>query len=298
MHNDVPKVSVIMSVYNDEHCVRSAINSIINQTFEDFEFIIVDDGSTDSTIEIIRQYTDERIRVISNERNIGLTNSLNKALKNAKGKYIARMDSDDISLPERFEQQVKFLDEHEDTYLISCSYREFGSRFGCNRITAGEDEIRAQYLFGSVLPHPGFMFRKKVFDKYHICYNPKMKYAQDYDFQVRVSRRFHIACLSQILLYYRVSQNQISQKKALEQKAYADKVRYAVFKNHGIPCNKEQIKLLSKVYYGSYVLTGVEYISFLKFFLSVYIAEYKNKSAESQYIIAKMLNYIRQLKWR
>ncbi len=113
-----PRVTVLMSVYNGEKYLREAIDSILNQTFKDFEFLIIDDGSTDSSADIIRSYTDFRIRLIQNEKNIGLTRSLNKGLKLAKGEYIARMDVDDISLPIRFEKQVSFLDKYEDVKLV------------------------------------------------------------------------------------------------------------------------------------------------------------------------------------
>ncbi len=116
-----PKVSVIMSVYNGDKYLREAIESILNQTFTDFEFIIVNDGSTDNSLEIIESYDDERIKTINNKKNIGLTKSLNKALKFAKGKYIARQDADDVSLPNRFEKQVEYLDSHPEVALVGTS---------------------------------------------------------------------------------------------------------------------------------------------------------------------------------
>ena len=293
---NLPEVSVIMSVHNGERYLHSAIASILNQSFRDFEFIIVDDASTDSTSKIINQYADNRIRVICNKTNIGLTRSLNKALKTAEGKYIARMDCDDISFPRRLEKQVKFLNANEDIYLISCGYREFGKRFGRNQIRMREEEIKAQYLFGSVLPHSGFMFRMELVNKYHIFYNDKMKYAQDYDFQVRVSSRFHIACLPEILMYYRISEEQISVRKSSEQRAYANMVRYYVFREYNICCNKRQIEILSKVYCGEKLITLIEWASFAKLFLSVYRVLYKEESIESQYIISKMFEYVKRLK--
>ena len=104
-----PKVSVLMSVYNGEKYLREAVESILNQTFRDFEFIIIDDGSTDSTNEIIRSYSDCRIRLLENEENIGLTKSLNKGIDQCRGEYIARMDGDDVSLQQRFSKQLEYL---------------------------------------------------------------------------------------------------------------------------------------------------------------------------------------------
>jgi glycosyltransferase involved in cell wall biosynthesis len=112
-----PKVSVVMSVYNNESYIREAVESVLNQSFKDFEFIIINDGSTDRTREILTSYTDERIRLFDQE-NRGLTISLNRGLSLAKGSYIARMDGDDISDPERFAEEVRFLEQNEKIGLI------------------------------------------------------------------------------------------------------------------------------------------------------------------------------------
>ena len=112
-----PLVSVLMAVYNGEKYLLEAIESILNQTYTNFEFLIINDGSTDSTEEIILSYSDQRIRYIKNEQNLKLIASLNKGLDLAKGKYIARMDADDISLPDRLEKQVNFL-ERNSTKLL------------------------------------------------------------------------------------------------------------------------------------------------------------------------------------
>lgn len=285
-----------MSVYNGERYVKSAIDSILNQTFQDFEFIIVDDASTDRTYEILQRYADDRICILRNKTNKGLTKNLNMLLKLSRGMYIARMDADDISFPERFMRQVDFLNKNKDIYLISCSYREFGSRYGKNIIKLNENEIKVQFLFGSVLPHPGFMFRKELIDTYHIFYNQEMKYAQDYDFQVRVSRRFHIACLPQILLYYRISLEQISENKSQEQKVYANQVRYKVFREYGIPCSMKQVEVLSKLYYGKDFLSLSECVTFLRLILLVCRVVYKNENRESQLILSKLLEYVSKIK--
>lgn len=110
----MPEISVVLSVYNDAKYVGVAIESVLAQTFTDFELIIIDDASTDESLSIARDFADERIRIVENEENLGLTKSLNKGISLAQGKYIARMDSDDICLPTRFEKQVAYLDAHPD----------------------------------------------------------------------------------------------------------------------------------------------------------------------------------------
>ena len=113
-------VSIIMSVYNDEKYLNEALDSIFAQTIQNFELIIIDDCSTDDTVKIIESYHDKRIRLMVNDKNEGLTKNLNKALKYVRGKYIARMDGDDRSRPQRFEKQIEFLEENQDLMLISC----------------------------------------------------------------------------------------------------------------------------------------------------------------------------------
>lgn len=241
-------VSVIMSVYNAEEYLKEAIDSILSQTFQQFEFIIVDDASTDASYSIIKGYTDKRIRIIQNEKNIGLTKSLNKALKYATGKYIARMDADDICFPTRLEKQVKYMEKHKNVALISCSYKEFGNSNHKNILQYNEIQIKGILMYGGVLPHPGFFFRYELFYKYKMRYNEKMKYAQDYAFQVSVSKQFKIACMSEVLIKYRVTNKRISTQKYYEQQMCANRVRQKQFQYYGINYNSKQIELIRKIY--------------------------------------------------
>lgn len=125
--NISPKVSVVMSVYNGEKYLPETIDSILNQTFKDFEFIIINDGSTDKTAKILTSYDDPRIRIF-NQENMGLTKSLNRAISLAKGEYIARMDADDISYPERLKKQVDYLNKNPDIGLVGSKYIRIDKR--------------------------------------------------------------------------------------------------------------------------------------------------------------------------
>ena len=122
--NQLPKISLIMSVYNGEDYLAEAIESVLNQTFRDFELIVINDCSTDSTPEILNgfQERDNRVKVHTNEVNLRLPSSLNKAISLAKGKYVARMDADDICLPDRLEKQYDFMESHPDVALSSCRF--------------------------------------------------------------------------------------------------------------------------------------------------------------------------------
>lgn len=164
--NKNPKVTVLMPVYNGEEYLREAIESILFQSFGNFEFLIIDDGSTDDSINIIASYTDPRIRVITNGENIGIARALNKGIELARGKYIARMDSDDISLPKRFEKQVDFLDKNPEIGIVGSWIKTFGGRktiilaHPCN-----PEMVRIFFLFDSPLAHPTVMMRREFLKK-------------------------------------------------------------------------------------------------------------------------------------
>lgn len=220
-----PKVTVLMSVYNSERYMREAIEGIFSQTFKDFDFLIINDGSTDSSREIILSYKDPRIRLIDNKKNIGLTRSLNKGLKLARGEYIARQDADDISLPERLEKQINFLDENKDVGIVGSSLIEIDGEADklYTLILATEDkEIRERLFLGNYF---GFeMFRKSVLEKVGY-YREEFRYAQDYDLALRIAEVSKIANIREPLYKYRVIPNSISIAKKVMQDKYCELAR-------------------------------------------------------------------------
>ena len=143
-----PAVSVLMPVYNVEKYIGEAIESILNQTFNDFEFIIIDDASTDNTVSVIEKFSDNRIKLIRNETNIKLAASLNKGLRIAQGKYIARMDGDDISLPHRFQKLYEFLENNPSVDICGSAMRVFGNEETVWEYSSDDKEIKAEELRG------------------------------------------------------------------------------------------------------------------------------------------------------
>ena len=165
MKKQTPRVSVVMSCYNSEKYLRPAIDSILNQTFSDFEFIIWNDGSTDSTDKIIESYTDPRIRYYYHE-NTGLGTALNLACKEAEGEYIARMDADDISLPDRLKKEVEFLDKNKDYVLVSSAvnYIDEDSKYIGRSFPYTWNRIIKRVIFkASLIVHPAVMYRKDAY---------------------------------------------------------------------------------------------------------------------------------------
>lgn len=213
-----PIISVVMSVYNAESHLRSAVKSIIDQTFADFEFIIIEDGSTDNSKTILQELAneDKRIKIIFKEYNEGtegFIKNLNTGLQLAKGKYIARMDADDLSLPERFEKQLRFLEENQDVFMVGSNLELIDENNHPLRImTAPENdaEIRSQMLKKITMYHPVIMFRNEE----KLFYRGKMRYCEDYDLYLRImTGALKMANINQVLLQYRVLENSMSRKQ-------------------------------------------------------------------------------------
>ena len=217
------KISVVMAVYNGENYLRTAIDSILRQTESDFEFIIIDDASTDSTPSILDSYADDRLRVIRNEQNLKLPASLNKGLKMARGKYIARMDADDIAMPDRFEKQVKYLETHQDVAVIGGSFQvfnEFGEDVYVHKAYCDE-MLDKYYLIPSPIGHPTAMLRKSMTVDEGFLYDEQYTSAQDYDLWLRIAQKHKINNIPDVVLKYRVHANSISKKRSEEQQINA-----------------------------------------------------------------------------
>lgn len=205
---EMPKVSVLMAVYNGDRYLREAIDSILGQTFQDFEFLIINDGSTDRTREVILSYDDPRIRLVDNEHNLGLTQSLNRGLMLAKGEFVARQDGDDISEPERLAKQVAFLEANPEVALLGTWYKKIdaqGSLIGLRELPCDYTQIRWSLLFFCPLVHSAVMLRKPTVVEQLGTYDESFSYSQDYEFWSRIARHFPVANLNEPLVQYRVS---------------------------------------------------------------------------------------------
>lgn len=208
-----PEVSVVMSVYNGERYLPEAVESILNQTLANFEFIIINDGSTDSTGAILRRYqeTDERLRVYGQE-NLGLIASLNKGCRLARGEYIARMDADDVSLPERLAKQVRYMEEHPEIGVLGtwvAFIDENGETRGDWCMPTLPGLLGWSLIFGNCLAHPAVMMRSEMVERLGY-YQPEALHVEDYDLWTRASFFTRIANLAEILLKYRIWERSVS----------------------------------------------------------------------------------------
>ncbi len=217
--NNNPKVTVLMSVYNCEKYIREAVNGILNQTFTDFEFLILNDGSTDKTKEIILSYKDPRIIFIENEKNLGIPQSLNKGLKLAKGEYIVHQDGDDISLPKRLDKQIEFLDQHKNIGLVGTFYmaiNEEGEFLQEFQPETNSKRIKEKLAQKNQFAHGSITFRKECLNKVGY-YNEDLKYTHDYDLSCRIAEHYDVANLPDCLYKWRNYTESISTRFYLEE---------------------------------------------------------------------------------
>lgn len=219
-------VSIILPVYNAEDYLEKSVNSILCQTYECFELIIVDDGSTDTSLSILNKLADQDERVKLHTRsNKGLIFTLNEMILLARGDYIARMDADDIAHPQRIEKQVGFLSENNDVAVLGTGYdyiNEADIKIGSRKVTSHSSLVRSSLLVGNPIAHPTVMFNKAKCGS-ELYYNDSYLHAEDFELWVRlaINNDCKLANLNSTLLDYRVHSNSVSSKHHKAQKESA-----------------------------------------------------------------------------
>jgi GT2 family glycosyltransferase len=228
------RVSVVTSVYNGEAYLEECVNSILNQTFQDFEYIILDNGSTDSTPEILDGYTDSRIRIVHQE-NLGIAGSLNKGVDLSNGDLILRLDADDYSIPKRLEKQLTFMDRHPEIVLCGSRFKVLlGNETFDQTIDFIEENavIRKTMVCFNPFAHSTVIYRKKAFIESG-GYNKKFKYSQDYDLWLRLLECGEAHILKDILTTIRLSAQSGSNENRKAMKLEALRIRWNAFLKFG-----------------------------------------------------------------
>lgn len=234
------KISVLMPVYNAMPYLKEAVNSILSQTMEDFEFVILDDASTDGSAQFLAESAEQdgRIRLTLSNQRKGITPVLNRGVEQACGEYVARMDADDVSLPERFAIQVAFLDKNPDYAAVGgqvLTIDEDGWPIGIAQWAQDPDEIGRRLLMGwDGLCHPAAMIRRSNLIAVG-KYDPSMTCAQDKDLWLRLAEHGLLTNLPEVVLKYRVHPSQISQHQLLEQRQHVRRAVTNACKRRGIP---------------------------------------------------------------
>lgn len=250
IHN--PRVTVLMPVYNGEAFLKEAIDSILNQTYQDFEFLIINDGSKDKSVEIIKSYDDSRINLINNETNLGVALVRNRGLELAKGEYVVFMDCDDISVPERIEKQVKFMDNNPTIGVCGSEHENFGENIKSYIIKnpLDHDSIKSALFFFCAINNGTAIIRKSFLDKNDLKYCSEFPHiAEDFDLWIRCSFCFELRNLPELLYKYRQVSSSVThtyiedkQKKCLLP-IYQQNLNYL-----GIEATEENIDIYHEIY--------------------------------------------------
>lgn len=192
-----------MPVYNAEKYLNEAIESILNQTFTDFEFLIFNDGSIDKSCEIITSYNDKRIKFFNYNKNLGLIKHLNEGIRISEGKYIARMDADDISLPQRLEKQLEFLESNPEIGICSCSIRIFGTKEEILYYPKDDNNIKIKMLNNSSISHPSAILRSDLIKSTSLKFDENYIHTEDYKFWLELLKYTKAYNIPEILYLYR-----------------------------------------------------------------------------------------------
>lgn len=248
-----PLVSVLIPCYNVEKYVKDAINSILTQTYSNLEIIAINDCSTDSTGDILRELEkqDNRITVVDNPQNLKLIQTLNKGILLCNGEYIARMDADDIALPTRIEKEVNFLEAHRDHDIVSTQFYAFRSENPSKRdrhhSPVLDKELRAYILFRSGICHPAVLIRKRVFTELGLKFESEYLHVEDYALWSQAIYKTKIANLDEPLLLYRVHESQVSSLNEDLQTENKKKVFKIHCKQLGFPTDEDFINVYASV---------------------------------------------------
>ena len=251
MNYNLPHVSVLLPVHNGAKYISDAIESILNQTYENFEFIIVEDASTDESKEIIRSYQDKRIKLVENEINLGQASSMNIGLNISSGKYIARIDQDDISLPTRLQKQVEFMENNIEVGVCGTWMEYIGKLSGILRLETEDSAIKIKLLRDTELSHPTVMIRKSILNEHSLRYDSSFSPAEDYCLWTQLSKHCKLGNIGEVLIQYRIHDLQGSGKddiNNLNQKN-SDRIRKRLIRNLGIEPSSQDIKIHNDVFF-------------------------------------------------
>ncbi|MBE9913083.1 glycosyltransferase [Paenibacillus donghaensis] len=239
----MPRVSVIMPVYNNAAYVQEAIQSILNQTYTDFELIIIDDGSTDGSAYLVSLVTDPRVKKVFHQENKGLVFTLNEGLDMATGDYIARMDSDDHSVPERLSIQVSYMDDNPSIDLCGSAITySIGRNAKINPVH--HEEIKAWLLFHCCICHPTVMMRNRMINRLGIRYDVNYPHAEDYELWDRLASQIQMTNLPINLHYYRLHDGQVSNQHKVMQAYSVEKIHQRQFSRLGLQLSAEENQIM------------------------------------------------------
>jgi len=237
------EISVLMPVYRGELHLKDAIDSILYQTFTNFEFVIINDASPDNSEQIIHSYNDPRIVYKKHEQNKGLVSALNSGLAICKGKYIARMDQDDIADLKRLQLQYNFMEKNPENILLGGNAEIINSKRALV-YPISDKAIRAQLIFNTAFVHPTVMLRKSILDKFNLRYSEDYKHAEDYGFWIELTSYGKMANLNETCLYYRRHEGQYTAVFKQEMFQMVKRIRTTYLSKYNIVLSTDDMRLM------------------------------------------------------
>jgi glycosyltransferase involved in cell wall biosynthesis len=289
----IPKISVVMSVYNSADFLKEAIDSILNQTFSDFEFIIINDGSTDNSLNIIKSYNDKRIKLIDNVVNKGLIYSLNKGFDEAIGKYIARMDADDISELDRLKKQFDFLELNENIGVLGGDYISFSNKHSKRlHSIVNSNEIKTFLLFSATMCHPTLMIRKNILVDNQFKYSETAKHVEDYDLWTKLVLKTDFENLPDVLLKYRDHVNQVSHANNDTQLKNSNTIRENYLKCLGFQFTEKELAIHNLISSNKRIVSKEELLS-----IETWLLNLIHQNSKLRVIIPEAFNKVISKMW-
>ena len=241
------KVSVVLPVYNVEAFIQDTIESLLRQTFQDFELLVLDDCSTDATVERVRAMQDDRIRLILNPLNIGRAGTDNAALEHVRGESIAKMDGDDLCHPTRLARQVAYLDAHPDINVVGSFMQNFGHSNYLNRYPTAPADAQVLTLFTLPTGNPSAMLRASLFREQGLRYDATLRQTEDYDFCARYIRQLRVATIPEPLVQYRVPANVQKRDILSERATVSDVVREELLRQWQLPFTARELAVYNTI---------------------------------------------------
>ena len=253
-----PLVSVLLPVYNSELYIYDALISITKQTYQNLEILIILNGTSDRSLLEINKIKDFRIKVINIKESIGLIKALNIGLSESKGKYIVRMDADDISYQNRIEKQIEYLEQNNDIGLCGTWYRTFGGSNIIGRNKVKDQDIKIRLLHQCHVCHPTVVLRKSILKKYNLEYSNNFPHTEDYALWIEMSDKTKFYTYPEILLKYRDHDNNISKVESIRQRELSIEVKKHYFHKLGCTVNNDEILLYTKFAYSDFTINIAE----------------------------------------
>lgn len=244
----IPLVTVFIPVYNGEKYIRESLESILYQTYQNLEILIVDDGSTDNTVKIVKSFHDSRIRLLINEENKGIPYTRNRGLAEANGKYLAIMDADDISYPHRIQKQVEFMEKNPEIDVAASYYKMIGGKLNktFKPKFIKKNELKIDLLFANSVGNPTSMIRMETIKKHNLRYNENYFVSQDYGMWTEISKIGNLVIMPDVLLKYRFGHENISKKseetKWKKRKIIIDSIHKNLLDYYGFNLNDKELE--------------------------------------------------------